>query len=118
MAREKEEPKVIRKFWKTKRSLPAVVWDPSGGAKDQKTGVPGGRAKFEFVRNVCETTDPEVAELLTTMGYIEIDPETLEHAPKPPPEDLPDPDSIPLPGMQPKMAERELPPSLAALRGK
>jgi len=118
MAKElKEEPKVIRKFWKTKRSLPAVVWDANAGIKDAKTGQPVGRAKFEFVRNVCETTDPEVADLLTKMGYLELDPDMTEKAPKPPAEDMPDPDVIPLPGSQPQV-ERKLPPSLEALRNR
>jgi hypothetical protein len=90
------KPKPMRRFWKPKRSLPSVEWDPKAGPIDPETKQPKGRARFEFYRGMFQTDDQELAEYLLKQGYEELD--AGETAPSVAPlDDVPDPDSLPNP---------------------
>jgi hypothetical protein len=63
-----------RRFWKPRRSLPSVEWDPEAGSVDPATKRPTGKARFEFVRGLFETDDEKLADELLERGYCELHP--------------------------------------------
>ena len=87
MSKEKEkkaeEPRVLRRFWKSRRSLPTEEWDAE---RD--------KARFEFVDGICETDDPKIADYLAKRGYMELAVGEEPPPSKPPLEDLPDPEEL------------------------
>jgi len=82
-----EELPPLRRFWKSRRDLPSVVWDPQAN-----------KPAFEFTRGVLDTRDQRLAEKLIELGYMEVELDEGENI-KPPLSDIYEqPDPMPIKG--------------------
>lgn len=68
MARRAEETEMRpRRFWQAKRELASVIWDAKRN-----------RELVKFTRGTATVTDPAIAELLISQGYIEVPMDDVE----------------------------------------